>query len=783
MSKHTAILACVMIIFCLLTSCGDDNKEKAAKYIDSARQLVAHQKPETAIIEYRNALELDPDSDVALFELAETYILMNKVDSAIRYYILAAQTNPERIEPLLRLAQVYTRTDRLLEARSRISKAMEIDPDSVNARHLLSGVQIRERDFGAAIATLKQAEEIAPENIQTLLALAQLYVKTNQADAAVDTYQKAISLDSSSRDAYMGLVRLYGARNQGEKIEDLLVSVSQTPGIPAVKFNDLARFYQTRENLEKAETYFKKAVDAAPDEIFPAISLAGFYTKAGFRDKAVSTLESALERFRENTGLKIMVLTGLSRVHLHFNDVDGATAAIENALGIRSNNADALFQKGRVLMAQGDFKQALDVFDQVLGLNRFHARAFYYRAICIQERGASDRPEQRIFRAAAGMLDNPEAFEKDQIRENLIAALTIDPTLVEARRSLATQYLLEERADKAREQVEEILKQGPPDYLTMNIVAGINMLEGEPDKAEEILNTIVRENPAYVPAYIRLGFFYKQRNDPAKAVSFFEKAYEKDRSAIGLVDEIIGILVTGKAYSEALDVIEKYGRDAEPDDLPFFNNLRGEVLLAEGRRKEAMPWFEKAVALAPGFIRPRMRLARYWGRSGQPDKALEQYMAIETVNPGHLPALIGIGLILDAKQDTAGAEAYYRKALALAPRNALIANNLAFLLSEKKGGLEEAFHLAQTARTLAPNSPDVLDTLGWIYYQKGSYFNALSEFEEGLKLAPDNAILQYHYGMALYMTKAYEKARVHLKKALALDPGFKGSEAARKILN
>jgi predicted nucleic acid-binding protein len=33
------------------------------------------------------------------------------------------------------------------------------------------------------------------------------------------------------------------------------------------------------------------------------------------------------------------------------------------------------------------------------------------------------------------------------------------------------------------------------------------------------------------------------------------------------------------------------------------------------------------------------------------------------------------------------------------------------------------------------------------------------------------------------MTKAYEKARKHLKKALALDSDFDGADAARKILN
>ncbi|MCG8616206.1 MAG: tetratricopeptide repeat protein [Desulfobacterales bacterium] len=783
MSAVSKIVCILILVVGVLFGCADSNSDRAAKYIDSARQLVAAQKPETALIEYKNALELDPDSDVALFELAETYILMNKVDAAIRYYTLAAQTNPDRIEPYLRLAQIYTRTERLLEARAQITKARAVDPNSVNALHLLSGVQIRERDFVAAIDTLKKAETIDPDNIQTLLALAQLFVKTKKVSQAEVFFKKAISLDAGSRDAYMGLVRLYTVQGRADKVAELMAKVVTTPGIPAVKYNDMARFYESRGESEQAEAYYQKAMDVAPGEVFPIMALARFFTRENSPQQAVDLLNQALESLGNRPAMKRILLIGVSRVHQHFGDIPAAESAVEKALALKNHDADALFQKGRILMAKGNFKTALDLFDQVLAINRFHAKAFYFRAICIQERGASDRPEQRIFRAAAGMLDNPEEFEKNQIRENLIAAVTIDPRLVEARRALAVQYLMEKRADKAREQVDEILELGAPDHLTMNILAGIHMLEGNPGKAEQILKAIIREQPEYVPAYIRLGFFYKNEGDTEQAAFYFKKAYDRDPTAIGLIEEINRIYIQRQSYAQALALIDQSAGKAGEDAAAFFNHLRGEVFLAEGRVHEAKGAFKAAVNADPEFIRPRMRLARYWLGRGDRENALEQYQAVEAVAESYLPALMGMAMIWDAKGDAVKAERYYRRVLALDSRNTLATNNLAFLLTGKQDGLEEAFRLAQTARTLAPDNPDVLDTLGWIYYLKGSYHNALAEFEEGLKLDPENAILQYHYGMALYMTKAYEKARKHLKKALSLDSDFEGADAARKILN
>ena len=39
-----------------------------------------------------------------------------------------------------------------------------------------------------------------------------------------------------------------------------------------------------------------------------------------------------------------------------------------------------------------------------------------------------------------------------------------------------------------------------------------------------------------------------------------------------------------------------------------------------------------------------------------------------------------------------------------------------------------------------------MDTLGWIYYLKGSYLNAISELQDSVELVPDNPIVNYHLG-------------------------------------
>jgi Flp pilus assembly protein TadD len=81
-----------------------------------------------------------------------------------------------------------------------------------------------------------------------------------------------------------------------------------------------------------------------------------------------------------------------------------------------------------------------------------------------------------------------------------------------------------------------------------------------------------------------------------------------------------------------------------------------------------------------------------------------------------------------------------------------------------------------------PKSAAVMDTLGWIYYLKGSYLNAVAELQESAALEPDNAVINYHLGMAYYKNGQTKDARNSLEKALKIQEKFKGADEARKIL-
>ncbi|MBW2246973.1 MAG: tetratricopeptide repeat protein [Deltaproteobacteria bacterium] len=97
--------------------------------------------------------------------------------------------------------------------------------------------------------------------------------------------------------------------------------------------------------------------------------------------------------------------------------------------------------------------------------------------------------------------------------------------------------------------------------------------------------------------------------------------------------------------------------------------------------------------------------------------------------------------------------------------------------------IDEALELARNAKEKLPNDPNVMDTLGLIYYKKGFFDSAIGEFADSLEQIPDNALVHYHLGLAYYKKGDKNPARAELEKALNLDQEFEGADDARQILS
>ena len=77
-------------------------------------------------------------------------------------------------------------------------------------------------------------------------------------------------------------------------------------------------------------------------------------------------------------------------------------------------------------------------------------------------------------------------------------------------------------------------------------------------------------------------------------------------------------------------------------------------------------------------------------------------------------------------------------------------NNLAYLMAETGGNLDEALRLAQDASRRQPSNVGLSDTVGWIYLKKNLTDSAIQILSNVVQKDPRHPVYGYHLGSALY---------------------------------
>jgi tetratricopeptide (TPR) repeat protein len=147
---------------------------------------------------------------------------------------------------------------------------------------------------------------------------------------------------------------------------------------------------------------------------------------------------------------------------------------------------------------------------------------------------------------------------------------------------------------------------------------------------------------------------------------------------------------------------------------------------------------------------------------------------VKAREPRNLPAPVMLADIELITGNRAAAIERYRAALQVNGSHIGALNNLAYLLIPEHP--DEALTIAQKALELAPDDPNVADTLGWIYYRKGIYQTAIRHLEVAVAKGP-TARSQYHLALSYLKAGDRDLGSKMLATALKQDPKLPSKES------
>ena len=244
---------------------------------------------------------------------------------------------------------------------------------------------------------------------------------------------------------------------------------------------------------------------------------------------------------------------------------------------------------------------------------------------------------------------------------------------------------------------------------------------GQPERAERLLQGLLRKTPRHFDALIALGAVRGEQGRFDDAAALFERA-AKVRPDNADAHYNLGVALACRGSSErALDCYRSALR-AEPRHLNACNNLAA-GLLALDRPGEALACVQQGLAYHPGDAQLVSKLGAALNDLGRADEAIDAFRRVVEIRPNDPLGHGNLGLALRKADRHDEAIRSFEYAVSLDPRLASHHNHLGLSLSDA-GRLDDALASLRRAVELDPKSAEFRENLGLTLLLNGN-------FEEG----------------------------------------------------
>ncbi len=760
-----------------------DEASRIQEHLEKGEAYLEEEEFPSAVIEYKGALQLDPNLADAHYGLAKAYLRQNKAREGYWELSETVRLAPDNVEARMQFGQLSKLAGDSEQALTQADAVLAIEADNVNA-HLLRGQSLASLGRNdEAVEALRAAHDADPEQSAAILLLGNHYRVQGDRESAEPLFRKLTEVDGSFTAwvAWGGFLSEDPAREaDAEAAYRKGVEIADEDQ-KSVAYRSLASFYHRRERVGDAEQVLKDAIEARPDDLDLIYLLARMYRGQGRKAEADEMIESATLARPDD----VQPFLILSLYRGRQGDRDGALAAAEDALQVDPTHVGARLRKAELLIDKGHAEKRRDVVaqgravvDAVLAEDSASAEALFVRAKVFLADGDPKSATADLRRvldlrenwAQAYLLLGSALFlDGDELaaRAALQRALEIDAALIDARRILARVHAALGDNEAAVAEGRAVLNQRTEDDEQRILVAQSLVRQRRFDEGLAELQRIPNERRS-AEAYYALGRIYRLQGKTQLARQSFEQALDSRPAQPDILRALLELDHRQDTVKSSAARIEA-ALETDPDN-PHLVHLSGLAWLLQGEGARAESQLRRAINLDPNELRFYESLARYFQVSGRTSDMLETYEKALSARPDSAPLNLIVGTLHELQGNPEAAEVSYEAAIRLDPELAPAKNNLAYLLAESGKNLDRALDLAQEAKAMLPDNPNTADTLGWVLYKKGinsAAIEYLREADEGFDVRnPNFGIVRHHLALAYEANGEPAKARSTLERAL-----------------
>jgi len=507
-----------------------------------------------AVSIFSRCLEIDPNSSVAMYEMASIHYANKDLTSASLLLEKAISINSENKWYKLLLAEIYRQRQQYQEAADIYTQLSNDEPDNLEYLYYNASLLAMAEQYKAAIDAYNRLEQKTGLNEQISVAKQQIYLAWEKPDEAFEEINRLIESDPEETQYYGLLAELYqqvGDEQNAIKNFNRILEIDPENGF--VHFS-LANYYIEQGDMNKAFEHIKEAfgneeLDAETKMQYYMLQTSGAENSDWSPDQINELLDILQQTHPDDNRLYTLYAEHLMRQ----NKIDEARNYLKQYLETDKDNfiiwQQLLFMDNDLMDFEslyGNSAQAIELFPNQAVLYALHAVA----ALQLEK---YDEVLKTLEEGEGYVLDNQSLKVQFELYK-------------------AEAYYKLNQVEKAFKAFDEVIKLNPDNYMAMNNYAYYLSIRGEQlEKAERMSGRVVQanpDNPTYLDTYAWVLF---KRENYQLAKFYIESAINNGGEDNGVLLEHYGDILyklgetdkalenwkKAKALGEGTEVLEQ----------------------------------------------------------------------------------------------------------------------------------------------------------------------------------------------------------------------------------
>lgn len=612
-------------------------------------------------------------------------------------------------EVLLKSGETFIAKNDPVSATVQLKAALQLQPESTQVRLLLARTLLQSGDPASAVVELQRlreqghdANEVVPLLATALLGAGNLKRLVTQFDATQLPEPAAMAaLKTSLASAWVGL------SNRAKADAALAQALAASPTFaPALTLQ--AELVGDGGDIDGALVLVDKALAAQPD-LAEAWYAKGSLLAFGKRD--IVGGKAALEKAQAVNRFFVPAYAGLASLALREKNPGAAAAQAAALRAVLPTHPHAAFIDAQIAHYSGRIEEAREKVQALLRI----------------------APENVGVLTLAGVVEGTGG--SFVIAEShFVKALTIDPKLDSARRSLALTYLNLGQHARTLETLKSLIGPESTDASALAMAGAAALRQGDARAAEAYYTRSAKLNPGDPFVSTSLALTQLKRGNLDRGFADLTELTRSGGKETVADLALISARMSRAEWPQALQAVDT-ALAKTPKDVNLFD-LRGRVQVARNDLTAARVAFEQAAALDPKFFAATANLAAVDLLEKKPEEAARRLQQAMKADPRNIYASLAlVDLRIKAGAPLPELQRILSETISsnpgeARPRIALIELNL------RNKRVREAVQAAQDAVSALPTDPGVLDALARTQTVSGDVQQAISTYRRLSNLDP-----------------------------------------------